>query len=313
MSVCGGSLSPARLGYAMPAEWAPHQATWLAWPKNPDTWGEGLEEVQETFVRIIDSLVPGEEVHLLVDTEEMELLVHRRLGRKPSFGRQLHFHRIHTTDAWMRDYGPNFLLGAKGQQRRLGANLWTFNAWGNTYPEHLDDDWVAKQLIRACGPVQRFDPHWVLEGGAIEVNGAGLCLTSESCLLGPARNPHVSLGQTEDILKAYLGVDKIVWLKGSIAGDDTDGHVDQMARFVNSDTVLCALEEDSSDENFMPLRDNYQRLASSVERANLPLRLLTLPMPHPVIRADQRLPASYANFYIANRPKMVLSSLELFE
>jgi agmatine deiminase len=292
---------PSELGFHMPAEWHPHTATWLTWPKDPETWPGRVEEVEEIYLQMLAALTPHEVVNLLVDDEATEADVRQR-SRFESAG-NIHFHRIETVDAWIRDYGPNFLVDQSGN---LAFNDWRFNAWGNKYEELKLDDRIPEQL-HAILQTRRFNPGIVMEGGSIEVNGEGCVLTTEQCLLNPNRNPHLNRTQIEQYLKDYLGVVKVLWLGEGIVGDDTDGHIDDIARFVATDTIVCAVEDDPADANYELLQDNLKRAREMVDSRGKPFRIETLPMPGIVggsstdSRNLERLPASYANFYIANK------------
>ncbi len=286
--------TPAALGFRMPPEWHPHAATWLAWPKDPLTWPERVPQVEEAYLEIMAALAPHETVNLLVDDEATEASVRARC--KFDASGNVRFHRIPTVDSWIRDYGPNFLLDDGG---RLAYNDWIFNAWGDKYDELKRDDTIPRQLESLLG-VPRFEPGIVLEGGSIEVNGAGVVMTTEQCLLNPNRNPHLERGGVERYLRDYLGVEKVLWLGEGIVGDDTDGHIDDIARFVAPDTIVCALEDDPADPNYELLRDNHRRLLGETDARGAAYHVHTLPMPGTVGGREDRLPASYANFYIAN-------------
>jgi agmatine deiminase len=288
------SQTPAKLGYRMPAEWHRHSATWLAWPTDPLTWPDRVPQVEEIFLQMMAALTPYETVNLLVDDEATEQAVRRR----SSFAavENIRFQRIPTADSWIRDYGPNFLSDDKGG---LAYNDWIFNAWGNKYEELKKDNSIPSRLESILN-VPRFEPGIVMEGGSIEVNGAGVVVTTEQCLLNPNRNPHLDRAQIEQYLRTYLGVEKVLWLGEGIVGDDTDGHVDDIARFVSPGTIVCALEEDPADPNYKPLHDNFKRLQHATDTRGKPFELITLPMPGIVGSRKSRLPASYANFYIAN-------------
>ena len=294
--------TPAEAGFSMPPEWRRHESTWLAWPKDPVTWPERVPQVEEAFLQMIASLAPQERVDLLVDDAPTEDAVRRRLEAMAGSVHAVRFHQIPTVDSWIRDYGPNFLLSRDGQT--LAFNHWLFNAWGGKYEELKKDTSIPLKLEPGLG-ARRFAPGIVLEGGSIDVNGAGVCLTTEQCLLNPNRNPSLSKAEIEQTLKDYLGVKQLLWLGDGIVGDDTDGHVDDIARFVGPDTIVCALEEDPADVNFKPLRDNYDRLMRARDVMGRPFRIVTLPMPEPVEGLEGRLPASYANFYIANGVALV--------
>ena len=290
---------PATLGYCMPAEWHPHESTWLVWPKNPLTWPDRVAEVQELYLQIMTLLAFQERVDLLVDDLDTADVVAGKLRKRNAALEQIAFHPIKTADSWIRDYGPNFLLRRTQGKAELAFNHWRFNAWGNKY-EDLKRDEVIPAQLEPLLKVPRFAPELVLEGGSIEVNGEGLCLTTEECLLSPNRNPGKSKSEVEQFLRDYLGVQQIAWLRGGIPGDDTDGHVDNLARFVNPGTIVCALENDPSDESYETLQENYQRLQAILDGHGAPIEVIRLPMPGRLQTAQGRLPASYTNFYIAN-------------
>ena len=292
--------TPAELGFYMPAEWHPHEGTWITWPKDPETWPDRVEQVQEIYLEIIAALAPHETVNLLVDDETTEAAVRRRCNFAGA--QNLRCHKITTVDSWIRDYGPNFLISATGD----GAfNDWIFNAWGNKYDALKQDDQIPR-LLEPVLQLPRFEPGIVMEGGSIEVNGNGCVLTSEQCLLNPNRNPQLSRAEIETCLKDYLGVTKVLWLGEGIVGDDTDGHIDDIARFVSPNVVVCAVEDDPEDANYELLQDNLTRLKLMTDANDQPFEIVTLPMPGIVggkstsTRDLDRLPASYANFYIAN-------------
>ncbi len=294
---------PKSLGFRMPAEWFPHQGTWLAWPSNEETWTTGLECVQDRFVEIIESLADGEKVYLLVDSEGELRNAETRLDRigvlRPSVG----LHIIPTADAWIRDYGPNFLIRSTGRNIELGCNDWIFNAWGDKYPDLTADSRIPEAISNSL-KVPRFEPGIVLEGGSIDVNGDGLCMTTRQCLLNPNRNPHLTTEQIEWYLTRFLGIHRVIWLNRGIVGDDTDGHIDDIARFTDPSTVVVALEEDPKSLNFLPLQENYQLLVEIAEKEQL-FRVVTLPAPEPIFSTEGPLPASYANFYIGNKVVLV--------
>ena len=295
----------------MPAEWHPHQATWLAFPHNRETWPTQLNAVRETFLRMMLQLLPGERVELLVADQETADAVGQQLDERGADVRKLTCRIIPTADAWIRDYGPNFLLqdpsrspAALSDCPPLAFNDWTFNAWGGKYLDLARDNRIASMLAPAL-EARRFVPGLALEGGAIEVNGEGLCLTTEQCLLNPNRNPGLSPQEIEEVLCACLGVKRIVWLGQGLEGDDTDGHIDDIARFVDPRTVVCLREEDSSDANYPLLEENWKRLQAARDLSGRPLRLVPLPSPGRIEADGERLPTSYANFYIANQVVLV--------
>ena len=284
----------------MPAEWHPHTSTWLTWPKDPETWPGRVEQVEEIYLQMMAALKPHEIVNLLVDDEATEKSVRERADFGSSGN--IRFHRVETVDSWIRDYGPNFLISGDG---RLAFNDWIFNAWGDKYEELKRDDEIPRVLEGRIN-AERFEPGIVMEGGSIEVNGAGCVLTTEQCLLNRNRNPHLDKKNIEDSLQNFLGVEKVLWLGEGIVGDDTDGHIDDIARFVSSDTIVCVVEDDRSDANYELLQDNLARLQQMTDVDGNQFRIVTLPMPGIIggsstdTRNLERLPASYANFYIAN-------------
>ncbi len=297
--------TPASLGYRMPAEWERHEATWLAWPHNPNTWPGKFAPVPDIYVQMVRALYQHERVHVCTNDAESAVRV-RRLLRKAGvdFSSTIQFHEIPTNDTWARDHGPIFITRPREGRSELAATDWIFNSWGQKYgPWDLDD--VVPQKIATMFELQCFIPGIVLEGGSIDVNGHGTLLTTESCLLNPNRNPSLSRADIEDYLRAYLGVTHILWLGDGIVGDDTDGHIDDIARFVNPTTVVCAVEDDPVDVNYRPLQDNLKRLQGMKDQQGRPLHVVPLCMPSPVEYEGTRLPASYANFYIANDTVLV--------
>ena len=279
----------------MPAEWARHRGTWLSWPHNESSWPANFAPVPSVIAELIRHLAPGEEVHLNVADAAMEADARGTLARCCVRATNVFFHHHPTNDAWCRDHGPIFVQ-REGEQLILD---WGYNAWGGKYPPFDLDDLIPTRIAAALGiPVAH--PGMILEGGSIDVNGRGTLLTTEACLLNPNRNPDRSREQIEAELCDWLGVSHILWLGNGIVGDDTDGHIDDITRFTDERTVVTAVEEDPRDENYAPLQDNLRRLVSMTDQDGEPLRIVTLPMPHPIVHEAQRLPASYANFYIAN-------------
>jgi agmatine deiminase len=298
------SGSPAALGFRMPAEWEPQEAAWLAWPHNEETWpGGALDEVRVCYGEILGALAPDQRVCLLVGDGETEEAVRRFLAGRGVDAGPITFVPVPTRDTWIRDYGPTFLVRT-APEPRLAMISWRFNAWGGKYAD-LEADDAVPDALRAHLDAPLFEAGLVLEGGSIEVNGQGLLLTTEQCLLHPNRNPGLDRDALGEKLRAFLGVGDVVWLGEGILGDDTDGHVDDIARFVDPDTVVCALEDDPADENYHALRDNLERLGGVRLRGGRRLRVIPLPMPRPVVDGGARLPASYANFYIGNRVVLV--------
>ena len=295
--------TPCSLGYRMPAEWERHAATWLSWPRPEGiSFPDRYEEVLPTLAKMIRAIAAHETVNINVLNDDGEAQVRRVLKKVPHAVR---FHHIPTNEPWCRDHGPIFVVRkspasiANSKPRTPNSDLavvdWGYNAWGGKYPPFDADDAVPQHVARLL-KLPLFSPGIVMEGGSLEVNGAGLLLTTEACLLNPNRNPHLTKKQIEHYLKDFLGVTKILWLGEGIVGDDTDGHVDDLTRFVNRDTVVTVVEEDPRDENYALLQDNLKHLRAMKEIK----RIVELPMPGVVEHDGQRLPASYANFYIAN-------------
>lgn len=303
--------TPARAGFRWPAEWEPHAATWLSWPHNPETWPGRLAAAEQAFAAIVAALSPHEEVRINVCSEEMEDHVRGLLVRRGvEVDRCVRFFPIPTDDAWVRDHGPIFLVG-KGEagNRDVALADFGFNAWGGKYPPWNRDDAVPQQIAEQLG-IECFDIDWILEGGSIDGNGAGCILTTESCLLNPNRNrgkkgATVTRGEVEAVLADTLACDEVVWLGAGVDGDDTDGHIDDIARFVAPDRVVAVLEEDTGDVNYLPLRQNWERLEAFRSARGTRFDVIALPMPPPLVLDGQRCPASYANFYLANNTALV--------
>jgi agmatine deiminase len=290
---------PADLGFRMPAEWEPHRGTWLSWPHKEASWPGKFEPVPAIFGRLARHLAEHEEVHINVAGPAMETEARRVLEAAGADRTRVFFHHNPTNDAWCRDHGPMFVERDAGGRREQLILDWGYNAWGGKYPPFDLDDVVPTRIGLELGiPVE--SPGIILEGGSIDVNGRGTLITTEACLLNPNRNPQLDRHAIEQYLRSFLGVSKILWLGDGIAGDDTDGHVDDLTRFVNPDTVVTVVEDDPSDENYEPLQENLERLRGMTDQDGRPFRVVTLPMPRALYHEDQRLPASYANFYIAN-------------
>ncbi|HVZ61351.1 MAG TPA: agmatine deiminase family protein [Terriglobales bacterium] len=292
---------PGQAGFRMPAEWEPHDSTWIAWPHNRSDWPGKLQAIPWVYADIVRHLSRVERVDILVRDQAAEVRALRILQLSGAVMDSLRFHRWPTNRVWTRDYGPAFVTNG----RSLGAVKWRFNAWAK-YPDwKLDDDAGKKMANHSAGetwqPEQLGRP-LVLEGGSIDVNGAGTLITTEECLLSDiqGRNPGVSRETVEKAFSDYLGIRNVIWLGSGIVGDDTHGHVDDITRFVSPNTVVTTVEPDSTDPNHKPLQQNLELLRSAVTADGKPLNIVELPMPSPVIFRGQRLPASYANFYVAN-------------
>jgi len=292
--------TPAGLGYRMPAEWEPHASTWLTWPRPEGiSFPDRYDAVPSVYAEFIRHLVAVEEVNINVWNAEKEDWVRGLLrDRGVPLGR-VRFHHFPAYEPWCRDHGPIFLVRDRAGRRERAVVDWDYNAWGGKYPPFDLDDAVPRHVARLRG-LPLHSPGIVMEGGSIEVNGAGTLITTEACLLNPNRNPDLDRARIEDHLKAYLGVTHILWLGDGIVGDDTDGHIDDLTRFVDPGTVVTVVEEDPQDENHGLLQENLDRLKTMTDQSGNPLRVVELPMPGVVEHEGQRLPASYANFYIAN-------------
>lgn len=287
----------------MPAEWDRHRGTWFSWPRPEGiSFPDKYEPVPAVYAHLIRHLVEVEEVNINVWHAEMEGWVRGLLRQHGplALDERVRFHHFPAYEPWCRDHGPIFLTRTTPDGKRERAVVdWGYNAWGGKYPPFDLDDAVPQHVARLRG-LPLFSPGIVMEGGALDVNGAGTLLTTESCLLNPNRNPHLNRAQIEQYLRDYLGVTQILWLGDGIVGDDTDGHVDDLTRFVNPTTVVTVVEPDPQDENFGPLQENLKRLRGMRDQDGRALRVVELPMPGRLEHDGQRLPASYANFYIAN-------------
>ncbi len=282
----------------MPAEWEPHQATWLSWPHKRASWPGHFEPVEPVMVRAVAALATSEMVRINVLGPDHEKHVAGLLEGQVNAG-NVTFHHFRTNDAWCRDHGALFVTNPDCEQPLLALDF-RFNSWGNKYPPFDLDDAIPRQMADGLGiPCKSLD--FVLEGGSIDVNGAGALLTTEQCLLHPNRNPGYDRDGIENLLKAELGVHQVLWLGDGIAGDDTDGHIDDLTRFVAEDTVVTVVETNPADENHAALAENRERLDRLRLADGRPLQVIELPMPRPLEHDGDRLPASYANFYIGNR------------
>jgi agmatine deiminase len=303
-----GSRTPAALGYRMPAEWEPHAATWLAWPHETSDWPGKFAPIPWVFGEVVRHLVGGERVCILVADAGAERRARAVLSRVGVDAARVDFFRAPTDRSWTRDSCPLFVR--RDDTGDVALTSWRFNGWAK-YPNHKRDaavpERIAKRHRRRQWTPTLAGRRVVLEGGSVDVNGRGTLLTTEECLLSPvqARNPGVERADLERVLADHLGVRKILWLGEGIVGDDTHGHVDDLARFVDPRTVVVACEDDPSDENHARLRENRARLARMTDQDGAPLHVVPLPMPAPVVFAGQRLPASYANFYVANGTVLV--------
>jgi agmatine deiminase len=287
--------TPRAQGFRMPAEWEPHDATWLAWPHNEQDWPGRFEPIHWVYGEIVRKLSQVERVRILIQNDDIEYAARNVLEKCGAQWEAIEFYPQETDRVWTRDFAPLFVKSAT----EIAAVKWRFNGWAK-YPNHLRDEAAGLAIPRFVN-VDFWEPDMVLEGGSLDVNGAGLLLTTEECLLSPiqSRNPELSKRDIEAALSDYLSIDRVLWLRNGIAGDDTHGHVDDLARFTDRDTVVIVTENDRSDPNYEPLLENLEILS------HYPVRTRKLPMPAPLYFDGQRLPASYANFYIANKTVLV--------
>ena len=278
----------------MPAEWQPHAATWMSWPADDELWFGHLEGVRGEFTELVGTIARFEPVHLLVRDEESETDARARLG-----GANVKFHRVPLDDVWMRDNGPIFVVRGSGAEREVALVNWRFNAWGGKF-DWQNDDRVPEYVAGALNV-----PHWdlpvVMEGGALELNGAGACLTTRSCLLTDTRNLGLDEGKYADWLREYLGVEKLLWLDGGLENDHTDGHIDTITRFTDERTIVTSVEPDRDDPNHATMQKNLDDLRAMTDAAGRPFQIVELPLPARYLEgAEGRLPPTYANFYIGN-------------
>lgn len=295
------NATPSSLGYSFPPEWRRQAATWFSWPRPEGiSFPDKYQTVPENLARIIREIAPRERVEINVPNGNWEQIVRGQLREFGCPTENVHFHYIKTNESWCRDHGPAFLLRGKS----AAIVDWRFNAWGGKYPPYDDDDAVPSRIAQELGlPV--FCPDVVMEGGAVDFNGAGTVMTSKSCLLNKNRNPQLNKAQIEQYLKDYYGQKHVIWLDDGIAGDDTDGHIDDLARFITPTTVVIGVEDDPKDENFQVLQDNLKRLRKLKDQDGRPFNIIQIPMPGVVEHAGQRLPATYVNFYFVNGALLV--------
>jgi agmatine deiminase len=290
--------TPRQGGYYFPAEFSPHTATWLSWPHKEASWPGKISSIYPVYSQFVGELAKGEDVCINVADEAMKAFATRHLQEAGADMGRVRFFLHPTNDAWCRDHGPAFLINPGAPQQKVIVD-WGYNAWGNKYPPfELDDD--IPTLVGKALNLPVYYPGIVMEGGSVDFNGAGTLITSTCCLLNPNRNPQLDRDRIEGYLCDYYGVEQILWIKEGIVGDDTDGHIDDTVRFVNEDTVIAVVEEDAGDENYQLLKDNLAELSAMRLLNGKQLNIVELPMPEAVVYEDQRLPASYANFYIAN-------------
>lgn len=304
-------FTPRELGFYFPAEFAHQNAMWLSWPHKEASWPGKLHLIYDPYAEFILRVASHQKVCINVADETMHHEALEKIKNAHYFGsvsnadqvlNNISFYYHPTNDAWCRDHGPAFLINPETKTKAIVD--WGYNAWGDKYPPYDLDD-VVPTLIGDKLGLQVFHPGIVMEGGSVEFNGKGTILTTTACLLNKNRNPHLSQYEIEQYLVEYYGAEQILWLDEGIVGDDTDGHIDDITRFVNEDTVITVIEHDKSDDNYDLLKDNLKLLKKMRLADDRPLNIVELPMPNPVIYEDQRLPASYANFYISNENVIV--------
>ena len=290
--------TPQQLGYSFPAEFAKHDATWLSWPHKEASWPGKIESIYPVYAQFIKLVAEGELVNINVVDEAMKQTALRFVQDAGTNMKKINFLLHPTNDAWCRDHGPAFLVNPTEKKKMIVD--WGYNAWGGKYPPFDLDDNIPT-LIAKHYSIPVVYPGIVMEGGSVDFNGKGTVLTTTSCLLNPNRNPHLDQKQIEEYLQNFYGVNNILWLGDGIVGDDTDGHIDDMTRFVNDDTVVTVVETNKQDDNYHPLQENLKMLKKSRLENGKQLNIVELPMPSAVTYEDMRLPASYANFYISNK------------
>ena len=295
--------TPKQLGYYFPAEFGPHTATWLSWPHKEASWPGKIHTIYPYYCQFIKELTASEKVCINVNDEAMKSFASAQLQAEGVDPGKIEFFFHPTNDAWCRDHGPAFLINPKAEQKKIIVD-WNYNAWGNKYPPFDLDD-IIPTLIAKHYELPVYHPGIIMEGGSVDFNGNGTLITSTACLLNENRNPHLDQQQIENYLCNYYGVDQILWVNEGIIGDDTDGHIDDTVRFVNEDTVITAVEENKNDQNYELLQKNLRELKRMRLLNGKQLNIVELPMPEEIIYEGQRLPASYANFYIANESVIV--------
>lgn len=298
-----GQPSLKQLGYYFPAEFHPHIATWLSWPHKEASWPGKINTIYPYYSQFIKYLAESELVRINVNDAAMKAFAEEHLRNAGVNMAQVEFYIHPTNDAWCRDHGPAFLINPNAEQKKVVVD-WNYNAWGGKYPPFDQDDVIPTHIAKHFNlPV--YYPGIIMEGGSVEFNGKGALLTSACCLLNENRNPHLDREQLETYLSDFYGVDQVLWVDEGIVGDDTDGHIDDTIRFVNEDTVLTVVESNKEDENYELLQQNLRQLKQMRLLNGKQLNVVELPMPDAVVHEDQRLPASYANFYISNKHVIV--------
>lgn len=304
MTTNSSILSKSTHPYRMPAEWESHEGTWIAWPHNKSHWPGKFKPIPAVFARLAELIAESEKVFILINDKKMEKEAKAELKKQKIPQKLLNnifFYQIPTNSSWTRDFSPIFVKNSKGQ---MAITDWIFNTWGGKYPPWNLDDIVPRKIGKIL-QIPVIEPGIVMEGGSIETNGKGTVITTEQCLLNKNRNPQLTKKQIEKYLHYYLGATNILWLKKGIIGDDTDGHIDDIARFVNENTVVCIVEKNRKDPNWKITKKNFKDLKKMKDQNGKPFKIIAMPMPTPIIYKKQILPASYANFYITNKSVLV--------
>ncbi len=293
-------IKPIDYGFYFPAEWVQHEATWLSYPHNENSWPGKIQTIFPYYNEFIKQLAKDEKVHINVLNQDMQLKVEQDLYKIGADMSKIHFHLFETNDAWIRDHGPAFVINDK--QDKAIVN-WKYNAWGGKYP-HDKDNLIPRHIAQYLN-LKEFIADIVMEGGSVDFNGRGDVITTEACLLNENRNPELNKGEIEQYLHDYYGVNNILWLKDGVEGDDTDGHIDDLTRFVDEDTLITMVSEDRNSEDYNILNENLNLLKKTRLSNGKQPNIVEILMPQAVIYEEQKLPASYANFYIANKKVII--------
>jgi agmatine deiminase len=291
--------TPRELGYYFPAEFAKQDAMWLSWPHKEASWPGKIATIYPIYAKFIKYVSEGQQVNINVADEDMKLTCLKHLQEAGTNMKNVAIFFHPTNDAWCRDHGPAFLINPNATYKKIIVD-WGYNAWGDKYPPYDLDDVIPTRIANHYS-IPVVQPGIVMEGGSVDFNGRGTVLTTTSCLLNKNRNPNLTQSEIEKYLIDYYGVENVLWLGDGIVGDDTDGHIDDITRFVNSDTVVTVVEDNKNDENYELLQENLKLLKKLRLESGKQMNIVELPMPSAVVYEDMRLPASYANFYIANQ------------
>jgi agmatine deiminase len=294
--------NPKSENFFFPAEWHRHEATWLSFPINTDTWENRFERIYPSYFELIKTISLSEKVRINANDESTIAIIQGLLDKYEIDSENVELYMHKTNDSWCRDHGPAFLINKNNEERLIID--WEYNAWGGKYPPYNDDNNIPKKIASALN-LDYVSPGIVMEGGSVEFNGKGTVMTSKSCLLNKNRNPHLSQGQIEQNLMDFYGVEQVLWIEDGIVGDDTDGHIDDTVRFVSEDKVITMVESNSMDENHAVLAENLALLKKMRLTNGKQLNIVEIEMPKPVLDNGERLPASYANFCMTNKHVIV--------